>query len=71
MFSNNLPDPGYNGIAHVRPHASQSAYRLEDGTEYGDISKDASILPDGRAMTKQSFWLNNTYIRAQLKLKGI
>lgn len=71
MFSNNLPDPGYNGIAHVRPHASQSAYRLEGGTEYGDIGKDASILPDGRAMTKQSFWLNNTYIRAQLKLKGI
>lgn len=32
---------------------------------------DAEQLPDGRWMTKQSFWLNNTYILSQLddKLK--
>ena len=71
MFTNNLPGSDYNGVAHVRPHTSRSAYRFEDGSEYGDVDKDASLLPDGRAMTKQSFWINNTYVRAQLKLKGI
>lgn len=70
-IDNDLPGSTFNGVAHVRPHASKRAYRLADGTEIGDVEKYASELPDGRAMTKQCFWLNNTYIRAQLKLKGI
>ncbi len=62
VVSNNLPKKTENPVAHVRPHASQAAYRLEDGTEIGCVEKDADELPDGRWMTKQSFWLNSTYI---------
>lgn len=69
-FTNNLPGPSFNGIAHVRPHTRQRAYLLDDGTEIGDVSANASELPDGRAMTKQSFWLDKEYIRKQLKSLG-
>lgn len=50
--SNNLPKQSESPIAHIRPHA-------KDGN-------DKLPLPDGRMMTKQCFWLNNTYIAKQL-----
>lgn len=61
-YENNLPGKRDNPVAHVRPHTSKRAYRFEDGTEIGDVERDASPLPDGRWMTKQSFWLNNDYV---------
>ena len=51
--SNNLPKQSEDPIAHVRPH--------------GKNAKDTLPLPDGRTMTKQCFWLNNTYIEKQIK----
>lgn len=51
---NNLPKASENKVAHVRPHAKDS--------------KDVLPLPDGRMMTKQCFWLNNTYIAEQIKV---
>lgn len=71
VLDNNLPGPAFNGVAHVRPHTSQRAYRLEDGTEIGNVAAHASELPDGRAMTKQSFWLDKSYIREQLRGLGL
>ena len=68
-IKNNFPGKDFNGITHLRPHASKSAYLLEDGTIIGNIETDADELPDGRMMTKQCFWLNNTYIYDQLKYK--
>lgn len=59
---NNLPKASENPIAHVRPHTAKSAYKFEDGSTHGNIDSDAAPLPDGRKMTKQSFWLNNSYI---------
>lgn len=50
---NNLPKASQNRVSHVRPHGRDSSDTLE--------------LPDGRPMTKQCFWLNNTYIREQLE----
>lgn len=50
--SYNLPKYSESRISHVRPHATK------------DQKKD--ILPDGREITKQCFWLNNTYIYSQL-----
>ena len=50
---NNLPKRGESPVAHVRPHGRNAA--------------DTLPLPDGREMTKQCFWLNNTYIEKQLK----
>ncbi len=61
-IENNLPGMKDNPVVHVRPHANRSAYRFGDGTEIGDVKKDACSLPDGRMMTKQSFWINHDYV---------
>lgn len=53
--SNDLPKQKENRVAHVRPH--------------GRDGNDKLPLPDGRMMTKQCFWLNNTYIAEQIKEK--
>lgn len=66
IYSNNLPNKASNKVIHIRPHAQKSAYKFEDGTEIGNVSRDANELPDGRYMTTQSFWLNNTYVLSQL-----
>ena len=50
---NDLPKKTESPVAHVRPH--------------GKDGKDTLPLPDGRLMTKQCFWLNNTYIETQIK----
>ena len=52
---NNLPSKSDNRVAHVRPHTQ--------------LKRNVDILPDGsgRVLTKQSFWLNNTYVVGQLK----
>ena len=50
--SNNLPKKSDNPVAHVRPHGKNAFDKLP--------------LPDGRMMTKQCFWLNNTYIKKQI-----
>ncbi|MGG2066943.1 Sau3AI family type II restriction endonuclease [Bacillus sp. S14(2024)] len=46
--TNNLPKSNFNGVAHIRPKG-------KDGS-------DKIILPDGQKITKQCYWLNNTYI---------
>lgn len=52
---NNLPKQSESPVAHVRPHGKDGSDKLP--------------LPDGRMMTKQCFWLNNTYIEQQIKKK--
>lgn len=51
--TNNLPKIGFNGITHLRPK--------------GTDGKDKTILPNGQKITKQCFWLNNTYIADVVK----
>jgi len=51
-ISNNLPKKTENPVAHVRPHGIDASDKLP--------------LPDRRMMTKQCFWLNNTYIAEQI-----
>ena len=46
---NNLPKASENPVAHVQPHAKDSS--------------DTYPLPDGRQMTKQCFWFNNSYVK--------
>ena len=50
--SNDLPKQSQNRVSHVRPHGKNASDKLP--------------LPDGRMMTKQCFWLNNTYIKEQI-----
>lgn len=52
QIRNNLPKKSENEVAHVRPH--------------GRNANDRCVLPDGRMMTKQCFWLNNSYIAKQI-----
>lgn len=65
-YSNDLPGMADNPVAHVRPRAAQSAYRFSDGTEFGNVERDAEELPDGRWMTRQAFWLNSKYLLKQV-----
>ena len=66
-YSNDFPKISDGIVAHVRPRAAQAAYRLEDGTEVGDVERDAEMLPDGRWMTRQAFWLNSSYLLTQVQ----
>lgn len=65
-FKNNLPNKSETEIIHIRPHATKAAYRFNNGEEYGNVERDANILPNGEYMTTQSFWINNSYILKQL-----
>ena len=67
--SNDLPSKNDNRILHIRPHTQRSAYKLQNGFEKGNISKDGDQLPNGEWMTKQSLWLNNSYVLSQLQYK--
>jgi DNA mismatch repair protein MutH len=51
--TNNLPKIGFNGVTHVRPKGA-------DGS-------DKVTLPNGQKITKQCYWLNNTYIAETVK----
>lgn len=67
VVRNNLPSYKDNRITHMRPHASKS-YHVINGKAYGSGAvKDSDLLPDGRRMTKQSFWLNSSYVFSIIK----
>ena len=67
VVENNLPGIGDNGIFHIRPHAQKSYYEFPDGTKIGSGSiTDSDLLPNGIRMTKQAYWLNRSYIDAQI-----
>lgn len=67
VVENNFPKKADNRIIHIRPHTGKAYTQLEDGSVYGSGTiANADELPDGRLMTKQSFWLNNTYLVSQL-----
>lgn len=67
FFRNNLPNKSDTDIIHIRPHAKRAAYRFNNGEEYGDVKRDANMLPNGEYMTTQSFWINNLYILNQIR----
>lgn len=67
IFKNNLPKSRDNRVAHVRPHTSKTFMKFLDGTVYGNgTMADADELPDHRWMSKQSFWLNKSYLNSIL-----
>ena len=69
IVENNLPGISDNQVIHVRPHTSNRYYEFEDGSILGNGKKktDGDELPDGRWMTHQSFFFNNSYIVSQLR----
>jgi len=65
-ITNNFPNKSETKITHIRPHTSKRYYVLGNGEVIGENPSYGDELPDGRIMTKQCFWLNNTYIYDQL-----
>src|SRR5699024_5247974 len=53
ITKNNLPKPKSNGVCHIRPKAKNA--------------QDTTLLPDGRSITKQAFWLDKEYIVKELQ----
>ena len=75
VVENDLPGMGMPGaIAHVRPHTSYS-YHVINGRVYANNYNSgiqyAFELPNGDWMTRQSFWLNNSYMISVVKSLGI
>ena len=66
IIKNNLPKHGDNPIIHLRPHAQKAAYNIK-GLKIGNVERDGDVLPNGEIMTKQCFWINNSYIEKQIK----
>ncbi|MEI2438044.1 restriction endonuclease, partial [Priestia megaterium] len=50
---NNFPKKNFNGVTHIRPK--------------GQNGEDKVTLPNGQVITKQCYWLNDTYIASLLK----
>lgn len=71
VTNNNLPKSSENRVAHVRPHSSKS-YCEKNGLIWGSGKrKDASRLPNGDLLTKQSFWLNKRYLDELIKTEKL
>lgn len=67
IINNNFPKKKDSTAIHIRPHTQKTYYDLGDGEIHGNGTiSNSDELPDGRRMTKQSFWLNNTYLLDQL-----
>lgn len=67
IITNTLPKISESSVLHVRPHTRKAAYLLKDGTEIGDIYANGDRLPNGEWMTKQSFWLNASFVENIVK----
>lgn len=67
VVANDLKGKTETKMFHLRPHAAKSAHII-GGIKYGNGSdQDMDELPNGDKMTKQSFWLNNGYIKEIIK----
>ena len=57
-----------NKILFTKAHASKSYYELEPGKFVGKGKlKDTDELPDGRHITKHSFWLPKKFVQQILR----
>lgn len=69
IIKNNLPKRNDNPIISIRPYAKKRYYVLDNGEIIGDDKYQyGDELPDGRWITKQSFWINEEYIMKQLEM---
>lgn len=66
IVNNNFPGKNKHRIIHIRPHTEERYYKFAEDDIIGNSEEYGDTLPDGRMMTKQSFWLNNTYMLEQI-----
>lgn len=65
---NNFPGVAASRMIHLRPHGDKAYYVDKNGKAWGNGKlSDSERLPDGRRMTRQSYWLKNTYIKEVVK----
>lgn len=65
---NNFPGVSEARRIHLRPHGDKSFYVEINGESWGNGQlSDTEPLPDGRRMTRQSYWLNNSFVREIVK----
>lgn len=65
---NNFPGVAVARRIHLRPHGEKAFYVNADGSSWGNGQiTDTELLPDGRRMTRQSYWLNNSFVREIVK----
>ena len=63
-ISTNFPQSRINNIVFTKIHASNSLYELEPGIFVGKGKEsDTDILPDGRRITKHSFWFPKRFLK--------
>lgn len=61
---NNFPGVADARRIHLRPHGNKSFYVDFNGKSWGNGQlSDTEMLPDGRRMTRQSYWLNSSFVR--------
>lgn len=70
-WSNDFLNGSEHPVCHLRPSSQKAAYRFKDGTEIGNVDRDADRLPDGQYMTRQALWLNKDYIRKVIESSGV
>lgn len=65
--STNFPQSKINNIVFTKIHASNTLYELESGIFVGKGKEaDTDILPDGRRITKHSFWFPKKFLKEVL-----
>ena len=61
---NDFPGVAQARRIHLRPHGEKAFYVDYDGSTWGNGQlRDTEPLPDGRRMTRQSYWLNNSFVK--------
>lgn len=66
--STNFPQSKANTFLFTKVHASQTYYEVEPGRFVGKGNlKDTDELPDGRRITKHSFWLPKKFVQQILR----
>ena len=62
--STNFPQSSVNNFIFTKIHANGSYYEIKPGQFVGNGKlADTDELPDGRHITKHSFWLSTKFIR--------
>lgn len=65
---NNFPGVAEARRIHLRPHGDKAFYVGYNGETWGNGELgDSEPLPDGRRMTRQSYWLSSRFVREIVK----
>ncbi len=65
--STNFPQSKVNKVVFTKIHAPNTLYEIEPGHFVGKGKEsDTDVLPDGRRITKHSFWIPKKFLKEVL-----